>query len=104
MTTSPPPPHEGVRGPVRPEPPAPGPAAARPVPPGPGPIGRPMPAPLVVPWHKRRGWQVGLSAAAVGVIALSGLVMLLVLGSTLGTPALVLAATAALLPLPVLVA
>ncbi|MCW2503287.1 MAG: Membrane proteinase PrsW, cleaves anti-sigma factor RsiW, family [Actinomycetia bacterium] len=88
--TPPPTPYLGAPGPV-------------PAVPGPLPVGRAVPMPVVIPWHKRRGAQIGMSAAAVGVIALSGLVMLLVLGSTLGTPALVLAAAAALLPLPVLV-
>jgi RsiW-degrading membrane proteinase PrsW (M82 family) len=72
--------------------------------PAPLPIGRAVPLRLVIPWQKRRGVQLGLSAASVGVIALGGLLMLIILGSALGTAALILAAAAALLPLPVLVA
>jgi RsiW-degrading membrane proteinase PrsW (M82 family) len=57
----------------------------------------------VVPWHRRTMVRVGLTTAAVGVIALGGLIMLLVLGEALGVWALVLAAAAALLPLPLLI-
>lgn len=72
--------------------------------PGPTPtyLGSVQVAPMV-PWHRRPMVRVGLMAAAIGVIALGGLIMLLVLGEALGVAALILAAVAALLPLPLLI-
>ncbi len=80
------------------------PTTPHPVIPGPtsGYLGSVQVAPLV-PWHRRTIVRVGLSTAAVGVISLGGLIMLIVLGKALGAWALVLAATAALLPLAVLI-
>jgi RsiW-degrading membrane proteinase PrsW (M82 family) len=59
--------------------------------------------PPLVPWHRRPMVRIGLSAAAIGVTALGGLIMVLILGKALGVAALVLAAVAALLPLPLLI-
>jgi len=80
--------------PMTPQPAVPGPS--------PGYLGT-VPIRPVVPWHRRPMVRIGLSTVAVGVIALGGLIMLLVLGSALGIWALILAAAAALLPLPLLI-
>ncbi len=80
------------------------PMTPQPAVPGPTPtyLGTVQVAPLA-PWHSRPLVRIGLTAAAIGVIALGGLIMLLVLGKALGVAALILAAVAALLPLPLLV-
>src|SRR5215207_2247399 len=80
------------------------PTMPQPAVPGPTPtyLGSVQVAPMV-PWHRKPMVRIGLMAAAIGVIALGGLIMLLVLGSALGVAALILAAAAALLPLPLLI-
>ncbi|HEY3036156.1 MAG TPA: PrsW family glutamic-type intramembrane protease [Streptosporangiaceae bacterium] len=62
-----------------------------------------VPAAPLEPWHKKPVVRAGLIAAAIGVVSLGGLIMLLVLGTALGVAALILAAAAAVLPLPFLI-
>lgn len=80
------------------------PTPSQPAAPGPSPtyVGS-LPVAPMVPWHKRPATRIGLTAVAIGVTALGGLIMLIVLGSALGVGALVLAAAAAVLPLPLLI-
>ncbi len=60
--------------------------------------------PPMLPWHRRRGVQLTVGATAIGVIAIAGLLIYGFVGYSLGPTAFLLAAAAAVVPVPILVA
>lgn len=60
--------------------------------------------PTMVPWHRTRVARILLMIAAVGVVALGGLIMLIVIGSAVGPGSLLLAASTAVIPVPIVIA
>ncbi|HEV2086986.1 MAG TPA: PrsW family intramembrane metalloprotease [Cryptosporangiaceae bacterium] len=59
--------------------------------------------PPMQPWHRRRGVRVAVGIVAAGVIAFAGLLIFGFVGYQLGPMAFLLAAGAAILPVPILV-
>ena len=57
----------------------------------------------MVPWYRRPWVRVAVITVTIGVIALAGLVIYGILGTTLGPAGFLLAAGAAVLPVPILV-